>query len=294
MSRTGDIELLLGSLNDDLPPLGTALRSTSGLAANARKPCPDCGHTEQPGWRVDGFKRRTPCLSCGGTLDPVKRGKGVVSFDPMDVLERPVQTAWQSAPPTRPAKTVRCDACEGKGVRGKHLDEQGREYEERCGYCGGAGRRSVTPLAPLLERDPAELTPMERRAEAGSYRELDAALAQLPGRWRKVVYDVHVNHAVDPGELCDVEAFRLVAGMRVLELVMPAVIRVPGGVRANAKQRRLQAEQVRRTRGLAAQTRDKEIRRLVRAGKPVQWVAGEYGLSVRQVYRLVKGESEAA
>jgi len=311
LSRRSDLILLLGSLDDHLPALGSSTRTSPGLAANARKPCPDCGHTDTPGWRVDGFKRRTPCLSCGGRSEAVgtvgntqqrhRRGRGWVHYDPMDALQRPVQTTEQTAPPTKPAQRVLCDACGGSGVGGAHLDEDGSEYREPCFYCDGSGKRVLARFdleLELVERgysyDVATEHAITTRDKLGSYHELDQALAKLPPPWRKVVYDVHVNRLVDERDLGETEAYRLTAAMRDLEARMPERIRVPGAVRANQKLLRDHAKALRGKRGLAVVHRDKEIRKLVRVGRPVQWVAREYGLTVRRVYQIVNGEQEAA
>lgn len=306
--RERSLILLLNSLEDYLPALHGSLNTTTGMAAQARKPCPDCGHQEIVGWIVDAFKRRRPCVSCGGSQEPSgahgqwvarDRGRGWVHFDPMDTLQRPVQTSQASAPPTRPARVVRCDACDGTGTGKPHLDENGREYRDRCAYCDGSGQRTIASFDLQLEHASSERTDpvteaIERRAEVGSYCELDHALARLPGPWRAVVWNVHVAQVAEREQLEPRQQVVLDVAVRSLLLAMPDRIRVPGAVREAEKRRQAHRAVVKGRRGLATAARDKEIRKLLRQGRPVPWVAREYGLSVRRVYQIRDGQAEAA
>lgn len=301
MTRHERILLLLGSLYDLLPAPHGALRTESGLTPAARRPCPVCGHTDTLGVVTDRFKRTAPCTTCGGR-EPApgvrgRKGRGWVAVDPMDALEQPIRTETADAP-TRPARVVKCDACEGSGVGGAHLDAEGLEYRDRCRYCDGTGHRAVTSITSDddARRDDEAI---ERRANAGSYRELDRALDQLhaahPRVWAATM-SVHVHHTAPEPTAGTYHAQLLRFALVYLDARMPDPIRVPGSVREADRNR---AEQLKRIRGRGTSTRalaerDREIRRLARQGKPRPWIASEYGLSVRQVGNVVNGEKEAA
>lgn len=298
MTRREKVILILGSLYDLLPAPRGALRTESGLAPAERRPCPDCGHTEHPGNVVDRFKRREPCTTCGGRLaEPgvrSKRGRGWVTVDPMDSEQQALRTATTTGLPTKPARVVTCDACGGWGVGKPHLDENGNEWRARCERCNGSGHRTVAS-GGKSEGAREDEDMIERRGNAGSYLEMDRALASLrlvsPRLWA-LVTSTYVVGEIAAGS----ESARLTLGLAYLEARMPATIRVPSGVIAASKNR---AEQLRRIRGRgsspqALALRDKEIRRHARAGRARQWIAGEYGLSVSQVGRIVNGEREAA
>lgn len=292
--------LLLGSLNDlSYFPLGS-LKSTRGLTAARKTPCPDCslaGETERgSGWVVDRFKRRSPCVTCGGTEEPRKPGRGWVKLDGMDADHAPVQAVDAAAAPTRPPRMVTCDACGGSGAGIPHLRDPLdplSEYREPCGYCGGSGKRVAVDLRAWRGREEAaeSVDPVtdaiERRNQAGSYHELELALALLTKPQRRVLDAVYVRG----GE----ESPRSRAALDALVLLLPDELRVPGQVIGNARERRLQ---LRRTRGrgssvAAITARNKEIRTLIRQRRPTQWVASEFGLSVRQVNEIVAGEAVA-
>jgi hypothetical protein len=306
--RQVKITQLLGSLHDHLPGLKGSLRTSSGLTANERVACPGCAHLDEPGWTVDRFKRRTPCVSCGGAPEPTGKsgnwrksdgGRGWVSVDPMDADRRPVQTVTEAAPPTRPPRMVTCDACGGTGAGIPHIDlDTGREWRDPCRRCNGGGKRSVVTVPPLMlgAEDPGDDARLEhaidRRRRLGSYHELEDALGWLPPLVRSCTVWVYgyggdvAEHHSDLPEL----------GLGLLDRLMPAVIRVPADVRAAEKRR---AEHMRRVKGLARSNaavleRDREIRRMIRRGRPTQWVAGEFGLSVRRVNEIVAGETAAA
>lgn len=291
------ILLLLGSIDDHWPSLGTNFRPTRGLTAAKRVPCPDCGHTAARGWRVDSFKRRTPCVTCGGAVEPTGAhgqwlvrdgGKGVVRVDPMDADQAPVRTETQAAPPTRAPRLVACDACDGSGVRGAR----------RCERCDGSGRRQVVTFAatPGDEKRAdlgATLNAIRARDDAGDYHALDWALARLPRRYRRLVLTVHGparSTAVE--ELTENEAKHLERALLLLDGAMPHKPRVPGYVRTAAKRKTSPKGAMTNPHQLAL--RDNEIRRLIRRGTPRQWVAREYGLSVSQTYAIAPSKSIAA
>lgn len=195
----------------------------------------------------------------------------------MDVLDLPVRTADTAAPAV--VRSVPCDACDATGVR----------RSARCVYCGGEGRRPLhlfelrVDLRDVEERDPLS-SAVERRSESGSYSELDRALAELRSEDR--VAHRGLLEAVDetlsvPGDLDGALSFVVAR--------MPERIVVPAEVRANARLLRERRTRARgRQSGPALVQRDKEIRRLARQGKPAQWIAQEYGLSVASVYAIAR------
>jgi hypothetical protein len=181
-----------------------------------------------------------------------------------------------------PARTVVCDACAGDGVvRG-----------ERCSRCDGEGRRLAHVFELRIdtrlegERSPVDAS-LDARAASGSYAELDAALEELRrvrrGWWRGLLA------AVDAGEVAPL-AGELEPPLRFVVERMPDPVRVPAGVVANGRELEHWRKRV-RGRSCSPESlraRDVEIRRLVRRDSPVQWVAREFGLSVAQVYRVVR------
>lgn len=296
---------LLETLNDHLRSPATALRTSSGLAGTERVACPACTDGSEPGWVTDRFKRRYPCVFCGGKQEPragnwrkADGGRGWVNVDPMDADRRPVQTVTEAAPPTRPPRMVGCDACGGSGTGRPHLDvDTGREWRDPCSRCNGGGKVQKPELRSADPDTTAnDLTDTERRDRSGSYHELDDALARLPQQCRRVIWLAYVTGYV-PADTLDVDdTLLLELGMTLLETWMPDPVRVPRDVREAEKRRREHRE---RLKGLgrsreAVVARDREIRRLIRRGRPTQWVAGEYGLSVSQVNRIVQGEEQAA
>lgn len=306
--RRRKILALLWSLHDLLPMPHGALRSDRGLAPARRVPCPDCGLSETPGWRMDRFKRVEPCLTCGGRPategKAAKRGRGTVKVDPMDAQQEVIRTDHHDLP-TRPLTTVGCDACGGQGVGGAHLrDKQDplSEYRDPCERCGGSGRRTVSVFDLQLDRERIEdggalEAALDKRREAGSYHELDEALQVLPGRWRTLLIAVHGERVVSLGELSELERVLVEAALAAVDMMMPEQIKVPGSVRSAWKRLHdREARTLAHGRGAGSgrlEKRDKEIRKLDREGKPRQWIAAEYGLSVDRVKRIVNGEVAA-
>jgi len=303
VTRRERIVLLLASLPDLLPAPKGSLRTTSGLGAVRRVACPDCGDTQHPGWHEDRFGTREPCETCGGRVTKTGRkvrGRGRVTVDPMDADLKPIRTSDDN--PTRPARMVGCDACGGypdrggSGVGKPHVDEEGREYHERCPYCDGTGwRPKASDTAHLFVPPDERDSHNDRLRSAGSYADLERELAGLHSLQRRMVRLKWVEG--DGLELDDPTDDGLAeSGMLQLERRMPADIRVPREVIEADKRRR---EHLRRLKGLgrsreAVQARDKQIRRLIRQNKSSQWIAWEYGLSVSQVNRIVDGGQEAA
>ncbi len=294
MSRRDSLLLLLGSLDDVQPAPAGSMRTVSGFGPVEKRPCDEC--TQDPGWITDRFNRREPCLACGGVSGDVQSlpGRGWVSVDPMDSLHSPVQTAAERAPSTRPVRMADCDACGGDGVGGAHLDDNGVEYRERCERCGGSGkvaRRELTgerkDRGPTVGLLPAEVESLRSR---GSYAELEAELARLPVEWRRLVRRVCVDAAATDWEPAGEEAALLELSLMALEAALPDRLKVPVEIRLAGGERSAWLQRVKRTRGLAKDVRDKEIRREIRRGRPTQHVAREYGLSVSQVNRVAAGD----
>lgn len=291
--RQQRIVLLLGSLNDLLPGPAGSLRTTSGLVAAERVPCPDCGHGDTPGWRVDRFKRRARCETCNG--------RGRVRVDPMDADQRPVRSAVDADLPTRPPRMVVCDGCGGAGTGRPHVDvATGREWRDPCPRCNGSGRVAKPSVTDPAAEPSEQATRLEeallRRATAGSYLELEHAIRGLPQLMRRLVFRVHVTGELRVEDLDDTDRAALGWALELLGERMPERIRVPGFAHHAA---RLDADRRFRVRGRMAgkdalQGRAKEIRSHRRRGRPVQWIAAEYGLSVRRVYEILAGEQEAA
>lgn len=273
--RRRDTLLLLAS-RLDLVWAPSGLSRPAGLVPAVLEACPDC----QGAGRVrDRFGRWSSCSRC--------RGRGQVAYDPMDAQHVPVGSVATVAT-ARPRRTVRCDGCGGDGVHGS-----GR----RCEVCGGAGRCDLHVFELRVDgRDQEErdalVAAIERRAQAGSYVELDRALELLRRRDRGGYRGLLA--AVDAGETPLPDSVE--AALVFVVARMPEPVRVPAEVRANGRER---AEWRRRVKGRgvsaeALRRRDGEIRRALRQGVPTQRVAFEYGLSVATVYRIRGGSREAA
>ena len=239
-----------------------------------------CGTCDGVGSVSDRFGRRVLCSRCGGV--------GRVAFDPMDSAGVPVGSASTVAA-ARPRRSVRCDRCDGDGVwRG-----------ERCSLCDGEGRRDLHAFELRLEPvggrgDPVDEA-IEARRRAGSYAELDRALEQLRSwsaiRWGSLLDEV--DRFGVPQSTAATQGLTFVVERMPQP---PEPIRVPAQVLANARELREWRKRVRRRRlngdaGLAVARRDAEIRMELRRGRPVQWVAREFGLSVSRVYQIRRGEA---
>jgi hypothetical protein len=231
-------------------------------------------------------------------------GAGEVARDPMDALGVRVGSEATVAS-ARPRRTVRCDACDGDGVR----------RGVRCVRCDGVGRRELHAFDLHLGGGESSGDPLtdaiEARDRSGSYRELDLALAGVihhvnkPARYRVLTrHGVRVLRLLDdlwlpPASVLleDLDGWSQALVERALEYIvwrMPDPIRVPAGVVANAREHR---EHRLRVKGRSAANgavvkRDAEIRGLVRRGVPTQRVAFDYGLSVRRVNQIVAGVSD--
>lgn len=337
--RRPHLELALRHLHDirEPSPKAPSMRAEAGFAPTRRVPCPDCGHLDEPGWRIDKFSRRvSPCYTCGGTLiaragnktytldhtsfprepppegtamdvpDGVpgarmewKPGTGVIAIDPMDSHRAAIGSADTKAS-ARPERMVKCDACQDAAG-----EPTGMFRGERCPYCKGRGKRPlhVFNLAIDTREQDAILDHVQRqvdqRAKDRSWVELETAMARLKrekwNSWRLVhrVYVIRVLRVEDvygrTGAGLSYET--LENGMQYLLWRLPEDWTAPAGLRANEKllrDRRTRA----RGRGQEVGRRDKEIREHAKAGRSPQWIAAEYGLSVRTVYEVVNGKRE--
>lgn len=204
---------------------------------------------------------------------------------------------------SRPARTVPCDACGASGVGVPHLDEEGREYRDKCPRCDGSGRRVVAAPFDLAvddgERgqawpgiDPERLAARDR---LGSYHELELALEALQDRHPRCHGALMAcwERLGEPGPGLQRQLAEV--GLAYVDRRMPDPIRVPNGLARNAKERAAALKAVRGSRSSQAlEVRDAEIRKMIRKGRPTQWVAQQFGLSVRRVNAIVQGEAEAA
>lgn len=283
MTNREKLILLAWSRYDRFPFPHGALRSASGLAPAAKVTCPDC----DGGWRTDRFKQKTPCSTCGGT--DVKAGRGWVKVDPMDTERQAIRTELADAAtrPTKAPRVVKCDSCSGMGAHGN-----GR----RCEHCDGTGKRTSVrfELAVRWGQDGGDPW-LGWQDTGGSYAEFEQAIGELPYRWRRLIINVHgpnANGRVDhltPGETATLEL-----AFAQLEALMPLPILVPRAVRDAWKRKQERKTLAARTAGPNAQAkRDKEIRRFARQQKPTQWIAAEYGLSVRRVNEIIDEEAAA-
>jgi hypothetical protein len=270
---------LLGSLYNEFPGPKPNLRTPAGLAPGRLEPCADCNGT---GNTRDRYSRLTACTRC--------QGRGKLAYDTMDSLHTPVGS-HETLPTARPRNTVKCDACEGEGAHGN-----GR----RCRHCNGEGRVNEHVFELVInddEPEPADVfdrweKALDRRNTAGSYRELDRALADLSRRSyleRRLVEVVYVTAAKTPDELSTRARERLEVALNYLVNRMPDRIVVPREVARNAE---IVAERRTRAKGRgshpkALEQRAVEMRRHARDGRSPQWIAAEYGVSVRVVYEVV-------
>lgn len=293
--RRRQIILLLATRYDRMWFPQGALRTTAGFAPTRRVPCPQCGSGDRPGSvaekRGGVVKRWLPCPKCSGV--------GVVAVDPMDTISAPIGSHDTHAS-ARPRKTVKCDACQDHdgrptGVRGN----------DPCPHCEGTGRRDLHVFDLQLDTSVERLgadgidIAIDARDAAGSYHELDHALAAL-ARARpyivRLLDQAYLHQTLDLDRLPTHGHRLLEIGLAYIDARMPPIIRVPAGVAQNAKEHR---EQLKRARGRGADPRalaerDKQIRRWAREGRPYTWIAAQAGLSDRQLREIINGHDRVA
>lgn len=274
--RRSAIVLLLGSLGDfrfePLTATGRIVRSGAGRAARATE-WRDCGACAGRGKSLRGV-RCDPCRGSGRVKVDQYTGERVAALEHVWTFAELLE---------RDTRSVRCDRCDGSGAVARG----------RCRSCDGSGR-VVVPGSwlsdPERERsgdDPesAMLAAVERRGEVGSYRELERALSRLRLADRGAY--LGVVEAFVGGGVVGSAAER---GLVFLEERMPEPVVVPAGVRAADRRAADALRRVRRPSGVKAlEARDREIRRLARDGRSAQWLAAEFGLSVRRVYEIGRG-----
>ncbi len=285
------IQALAWSLDDLLPlpatSTGSIVRGSSvrGEGPSRRVACSAC---DGEGRLVDRFGRSVPCLVCGGRVagdgHRARRGSGRVAVDAY--TERQVATVEGPATVVR-VERVGCAWCQtGAGGRSSGGLPRGCGVRagRRCEACDGSGWRELTRVDPL-EVATGDAggggveAALDRRAAAGSYRELERTLSALrvraPRVWRVWVAVVRFEVPARSGDGRVVEA-----GWRFVEAWMPGRVRVPSGV--------LVAWRARGERGRVV-GRDERIRADVLRGVPVRQVALEVGLSESRVQRIAYG-----
>lgn len=267
--------------------------------------CPTC---RGEGKTRDRFSRQQTCETCKGRcrlqVDDYTGGRVVVHVD------KTAEEAGDELPALltfaeefrylleRDTKKVTCPFCNESGVY-KFL---------RCEHCDGEGRVAVPgswlsePEKPRSSGGDAvdvQLAALERRDEAGHWHALELAITELRRRaphCARVLADVYESRQRELDELDDVDEIALRAAVLFLDLILPSPIEVPGWV-TKFEERRLEHLRTVRGRGAddrALQARNREIERLLRQSKPIQWIADHYGLSVRQVYEIRAAAIERA
>jgi hypothetical protein len=268
--RCRRVLLLLGSLNDVLPGpstwTGTLVRRSAkaGPGPSHRLPCVPC---EGRGRVRDRFGRESQCLTCNG--------HGVIDVDSYTSEQVSTSTVLLTR-----SVTVRCDRCAGEGVW----------KFKRCELCDGSGRRSITPDNPnVLGQSANTSSSLNLWGRHGSYHELDEQLHQLAAIDVGAARQVR-SALVDSQAEAPTDTVQLAAAVTWIAYRMPDTIEVPPGVAAADKRARqhLLTLNGKSVDPRARASRDREIRRLAREGRGVQWIAANSALSIRSVYAILK------
>lgn len=300
MTRRVQLVLLLESLHDLLPAPETWTGRLQRRNVVGSGPVPsrkvECTVCEGRG-RLRSLR---PCTTCGGDPLTGKIGRGYRVVD--DYTGQEVGTAETEVHAMM--TDARCDRCGGYGRLGASASQEPAKDAQRCDRCNGRGtvsRPDSRRLDGMLRRlasgqaggsDPT-LAALERRDQAGSYHELDQALANLrelyPGWWR-LVWAVHVAHARSTDDLLPAETQGLDAGLDFLERNLPDPLTVPPWLEAKARaEARRRSLRWGRTNGHAEQRafRNGEIVRLREQGTPVSEIARLVGLQKSVIYEVL-------
>lgn len=218
------------------------------------------------------------CLVCNGDgVDRFRRacsecsGRGRVHVD--DYTNERVGSA-ESGLLVR-VETVRCDRCGGDGAYKFH----------RCELCGGTGRRSVT-------RDEEQERERRQLDEGSLIPEpwwtlclwLDRLRLFAP-RSSTLVWAVHVTKRTPASTLAGGERWAMNEALLWLAARTPDDLEVPSWAR-HAATAETRPPKGRWANGHNLANRDSEIRKLIRQGKPQQWIARQYGLTPARVSQL--------
>lgn len=274
----------------------------SGPVPTRKVPCELCGNSPYRG-RLRSLR---PCSHCGGDPLTDKPGRGFRIID--DYTGQEVGTAETEVHAMM--TDARCDKCGGYGRLSACASQEPAKDAQRCDRCNGRGtvsRPDSRRLDGMLRRlasgqaasDPT-LAALERRDQAGSYHELDQALANLrelyPGWWR-LVWALHVTHARETDDLLEGETRGLDAGLDFLDRNLPDPLLVPPWLEAKARaEARRRSLRWGRTNGHAQQRsfRNGEIVRLREQGTPVPEIARLVGLQKSVIYEVLAQRAASA
>lgn len=289
LGRRDRIRVLAWSLLDYLFLPRTATGALTAGDKRAPSPdrwevCPACDGEQLQ----DRFGRPVACGRC--------QGAGRVRVD--GYTGDQVATLTQPAPPR--VERSGCPWCQPLGQATRRFERLPRgtgvaRRNERCGPCDGSGWVTFTrvdDLAVLAERAAARdpvLAAIERRDRAGSWHELDLALARLrrqQPRGHRLFWVCHVSFDRSPDELSPRSRQELAGAWRLVDGWMPGRVRVPQELVA-AWQRPAGAQPPSRVE------RDREIRRLSQAGVPHHRVAALMRVHESTVRRVLYGGQRA-
>jgi hypothetical protein len=296
-----------------------------GFAPTKQVPCPTCTDPCEPSGHREGCRCYGPgalkrgrsviaCARCGGGTCPVcdgsravkdapcaacegrgwKRGRGFLIVDRYEKKERSL-----NAPTIANATKVRrrCDRCGGHGRLSAYAAHKPAPSAPLCDLCMGSGHVDVDALLYMDEGDDQSsdedplFAAQARQDRRGSYRELRRALAWLEGidgrRRRKLIQ--YICH--DEGwALSNRTREWLDETVWLLQLAMPAQIRVPAplraGVGAQLEKRSLWRG---RTNAHASKraVRDDKIRALYQSGASTAQLAATHALDSRRIQQIV-------
>jgi len=270
-SRTHQTILLLNTLLDAQPAPTTwtgNLQQRSTLPGPAPSRWQRCETCDGAGHTLDRFKRPSQCELCAG------HGRYLID----DYTEQRISTLEHGLISHR--KTVRCDRCSGDGVW----------KFQRCQLCDGTGRRTATPRELNATHETTRRAAQDHLwGKNGSYHELERALHNLRAIDAGAYLQVWHVHVIRTVELEHATQPLLTLSLAFIVEHMPTPILVPAG--ANTAEKRTREHQL-RIRGRhvdprARAARNREILKLHRHGKPVQWIAQQSGLSVSSIYDVI-------